>query len=612
MTLLDDRPARADDRTGGGRTPPRSACADVTDATPAAAPAPAPPAAAARRPLPSSSCSSSWRPGCVSLNLVHAQTLDAYEAGDKPRTLTWGERQGWVNVVEPFRSPFAIGDAHVLSGHFELARPWFEQAFEQVPKGGIDDCKVRVNLGLTYEALGDAAKARERTDEWKQYYDKGITITKERPPLCEAPEGGQTGEQLQQAQQRMEQKNSDAPPQDQQPPDEPQQQPGPSQPAAPDAGPGQDPEPGGAGLPPGAAATEHHRAQPATAAGQRRHRRPATARRPSPSPGERPVAGSRAQNQASRIVARCSSTSIAFLPHDSGRVRPAGSRVTRTRQRRPSAWVTMTSQPPSISSGSVGPEAPRAGSRPSRRARATRRTATGPGTPDRPRSWSGPSSSAGRCPVSLAASSHSDARSSRRAKVWPQGRSTAVGREPVAAGVGHLPRAAGRDPRGMRGERASAHGAAHVAATVGAHEQGRLTGSRPEERGLHEGAAAARERAPVESEQVADVGRPRPSSSHASSGLAPAWATSTVPRAVVRRVPTGTPDEHEASARPAGAGVQLGPELAVEVRLAGRVAPPRSGLFDDDEEARASRPCRRRSCRRGPTGPSTRRSAGVP
>ncbi|GAA2491815.1 hypothetical protein [Terrabacter carboxydivorans] len=161
----------------------------------------------------------------VSLNLVHAQTLDAYTAGDKPRTLVWGQRQGWVNVVEQFRSPFAIGDAHVLSGHYDLARPWFEQAFAEVPKGGIDDCKVRVNLGLTYEALGDAAKARERTDEWKQFYDKGITITKERPPLCEAPDGGRTGQQLKQAQQRMEQKNADAPPQDQPKPDQPQSQP---------------------------------------------------------------------------------------------------------------------------------------------------------------------------------------------------------------------------------------------------------------------------------------------------------------------------------------------------------------------------------------------------
>lgn len=231
MTLLDDRPARADAAPDGGvRRRLRLRRGDRR---------PLPPQLRRRRrrlllasaPVVVLLVLVALR--LVSLNLVHAQTLEAYEAGDKPRTLTWGERQGWVNVVEPFRSPFAIGDAHVLSGHFELARPWFEQAFEQVPKGGIDDCKVRVNLGLTYEALGDAAKARERTDEWKQFYDKGITITKERPPLCEAPEGGQTGDQLQQAQQRMEEKNSDAPPQDQTPPDDAQPQPGPSQPADP-------------------------------------------------------------------------------------------------------------------------------------------------------------------------------------------------------------------------------------------------------------------------------------------------------------------------------------------------------------------------------------------
>jgi hypothetical protein len=163
----------------------------------------------------------------VSLNLVHAQTLDAYRAGDKERTLTWGNRQGWVNVVEPFRAPFAVGDAHVLTGHFALARPYFEEAFELVPKGGLDECKVRVNLGLTYEALGDAAKAQERTDEWKQYYDKGLAVTSGRPPVCDAPEGGQTGEQLSQAQQRMQDKRSDAAPG----PDDPQDQQGDQQPS---------------------------------------------------------------------------------------------------------------------------------------------------------------------------------------------------------------------------------------------------------------------------------------------------------------------------------------------------------------------------------------------
>ncbi|HEX5966966.1 MAG TPA: hypothetical protein VFY88_00710 [Intrasporangium sp.] len=165
----------------------------------------------------------------VSLNAVHDQTLAGYQAGDKARTLTWGERQGWVNVVERFRAPFAIGDAHVLSGHFGLARPWFEEAFALVPKGGIEECKVRVNLGLTYEALGDAARARERTDEWRQFYEKGLAVTRERPPLCDAPEGGETGEQLDQAEQRMEEKNQPQPGEEEQPaPEESQPTPQPT------------------------------------------------------------------------------------------------------------------------------------------------------------------------------------------------------------------------------------------------------------------------------------------------------------------------------------------------------------------------------------------------
>jgi tetratricopeptide (TPR) repeat protein len=162
----------------------------------------------------------------LSLNLVAGQTLESYEAGDRAGTQEWGERQGWVNIVEQFRSPFAIGDAHVLTGNFEHARPWFEQALEQVPKGGIDECKVRVNLGLTYEALGDAAKAKERTTEWKQFYEKGIQTTSQRPPLCDAPEGGQTGEQLQQAQQRMEDKSLEPQPQQGTPPEQPGNTPG--------------------------------------------------------------------------------------------------------------------------------------------------------------------------------------------------------------------------------------------------------------------------------------------------------------------------------------------------------------------------------------------------
>ena len=168
----------------------------------------------------------------LSLNLVASQTLAAYQAGDRATTQEWGERQGWVNIVEQFRSPFAIGDAHVLTGSFEQARPWFELSLEQVPKGGIDECKVRVNLGLTYEALGDAAKAKERTAEWRQFYEKGIQTTSQRPPLCDAPEGQQTGEQLQQTQQRLEDKSAD-----------PKPEPGETPPEQPGNAPGEQPTP---------------------------------------------------------------------------------------------------------------------------------------------------------------------------------------------------------------------------------------------------------------------------------------------------------------------------------------------------------------------------------
>lgn len=167
----------------------------------------------------------------ATLNLIHEQTLAAYQAGDVAGTLASGERQGWVNAVERFRAPFAIGDGHVLAGRFDLARSAFEEALSQVPDGGIDECKVRVNLGLTYERLGDDARVRERPTEAQQYYEKGIRVTKERPPLCDAPEAGQgTGQQLQDVQERMEDKS--APPGDE-PSESPGEQPAPTPPTQP-------------------------------------------------------------------------------------------------------------------------------------------------------------------------------------------------------------------------------------------------------------------------------------------------------------------------------------------------------------------------------------------
>lgn len=166
----------------------------------------------------------------VTLNAVHDRTLAAYHAGDRGATLAWGERQGWVNTVERFRAPFAIGDAHVLAGRFDLARTAFEQALADVPDGGLDECKIRVNLGLTYERLGDDARVRERPAEAKQFYDKGIRVTRERPMVCDAPERGEgTGQRLREVQERMEQKSGTP---DGQPPEAPEPEAGPQIPQA--------------------------------------------------------------------------------------------------------------------------------------------------------------------------------------------------------------------------------------------------------------------------------------------------------------------------------------------------------------------------------------------
>lgn len=176
----------------------------------------------------------------VTLNPVHDRTLAAYEAGDRATTLEWAGRQGWVNLAEPFRAPFAVGSGHVVGGRFDLARPWFEQALAQVPQGGLDECKVRVNLGLTYERLGDDAQARERPDEARQFYEKGIRVTKERPPVCDAPETGEdTGARLEDAGERMEQKLEGTPTDGQEPPGE--ADPAPTPPAEPTPDPQQAP-----------------------------------------------------------------------------------------------------------------------------------------------------------------------------------------------------------------------------------------------------------------------------------------------------------------------------------------------------------------------------------
>lgn len=93
----------------------------------------------------------------ISVGALGATASDAFRAAE-PHGVA--QAAAWLmvaNAVEPHKASFAAGDAHVLAGDFEAARQDFESALQA--GAGADECKVRVNLVLSIEKLGDAKAA---------------------------------------------------------------------------------------------------------------------------------------------------------------------------------------------------------------------------------------------------------------------------------------------------------------------------------------------------------------------------------------------------------------------------------------------------------------------
>ncbi|MEO7058398.1 MAG: tetratricopeptide repeat protein [Lapillicoccus sp.] len=136
---------------------------------------------------------------------------DAYAAGDVTAVQGAGARLGFLNYIERHKAPFALGDALVLAGDFAGARTYFERALEVAPQDGLEACQVRVNLVLSLEKLGDAAKASSGLAAAKPYYDRVEVVVGEAPKGCFDPSGGTTGQELTDAKTRAEQKSQPPP-----------------------------------------------------------------------------------------------------------------------------------------------------------------------------------------------------------------------------------------------------------------------------------------------------------------------------------------------------------------------------------------------------------------
>lgn len=99
-----------------------------------------------------------------------------------------------ANFVEPYKAWFNDGDGYLLQGDFDSAKGQFEEALRLVPEK--ESCKVRVNLVLTLEKLGDAKRAAGDQSGAKALYDSGLSITDQAPPGCfqAGSEGNRQGE----------------------------------------------------------------------------------------------------------------------------------------------------------------------------------------------------------------------------------------------------------------------------------------------------------------------------------------------------------------------------------------------------------------------------------
>ncbi|ALO66786.1 hypothetical protein AS189_10100 [Arthrobacter alpinus] len=150
----------------------------------------------------------------LSLPLAAGQAAHAYEAGNADGTVRAGQSMGVLNMVERYKSHFAVGDGYVLRGDFAAAKEEFAKALELVP--AQESCKVRVNLVLTLEKLGEAKEKAGDTASAMEFFAQGSETVAQAPRDCFAPsspnnEDGE-GDALRDAAKRLQDKQSAAQP----------------------------------------------------------------------------------------------------------------------------------------------------------------------------------------------------------------------------------------------------------------------------------------------------------------------------------------------------------------------------------------------------------------
>jgi hypothetical protein len=148
----------------------------------------------------------------LSLGVLAGQAAGGFEARDADAVGSAAAGLRAVNVIEPHKAPFAVGDARVLASDFEAARAHFEEALALA--GPDDECVIRVNLVLSIEQLGDARLAAKDATAAGKLFAEGLAVVDGAPEGCLAASGQSAapdaGEKLEEAEARLWQKSEDA------------------------------------------------------------------------------------------------------------------------------------------------------------------------------------------------------------------------------------------------------------------------------------------------------------------------------------------------------------------------------------------------------------------
>ena len=111
------------------------------------------------------------------------QASAAFARGDAPAVASAAAVLGVANVLEPHKAPFAAGDALALRGDFAGARTAFEAALAAAPPA--DECRVRANLALSIERLGDAGSGGSGgTDDGVRLLEEALAVVRAAPAGC--------------------------------------------------------------------------------------------------------------------------------------------------------------------------------------------------------------------------------------------------------------------------------------------------------------------------------------------------------------------------------------------------------------------------------------------